>query len=560
MKKLPYGVSNYEELIEYNCYYVDKTKYIEKIENLANRRVMFLRPRKFGKTLFTSTLECYYDINKKDEFDKLFKETYIGKNPTEFRNRYHILRFNFSGIDTTDYETTIKGFREKCDGSIGEFINKYNIEFYMNPEQSTEGMLNSLFVAFKNQKQNGKIYVIIDEYDHFANELLSFASENFKNLMLKNGKIRKWYEILKSGTESVVERIFITGVAPITLDSLTSGFNIDTDLTLDEQFNEMLGFTENELKELMNSQEISEEKQTKILPIMKENSDGYNFSRHTVAQIYNSNMSLYFLEQYIRLGRVPDELIDVNIASDYAKVEKMLDLCEVEEREKIIKGTLADGEVKTKITRKFNPQIGFNTDDMFSMLFYLGYLTEKEYTGQRDILKIPNKVMKSLYEEYYYNLINRELKGEIKNFSEDMLEELSEEGKIDKITELVHKHLNNLSNRNFVDFNENYIKFAYSMILESLSDEYETILEYEVNRKYIDLLIQPIDKNVGYYSVLIEFKYLKKKDEDKLEETKRQAKEQLLEYCNLERIKNIPNLKKYTIVAVVDELYVNELC
>ena len=107
MKKLPYGISNYEELVEDGYYYVDKTMYIEKLENLAEKRILFLRPRKFGKTLFTSMIENYYDIKKVDEFEKLYKDTYIGKNPTKLKNSYHILKFNFSGIDTTGDETTI---------------------------------------------------------------------------------------------------------------------------------------------------------------------------------------------------------------------------------------------------------------------------------------------------------------------------------------------------------------------------------------------------------------------------------------------------------------------
>ena len=277
IKKLPYGISNYQELIEDDYYYVDKTKYIEMLENLAEKRIMFLRPRKFGKTLFTSAIENYYDIKKKDKFERLFKETYIGKHPTLLKNSYHILRFNFSGIDTTDEETTMRGFKEKVMISIDGFAKNYRIDFYANPELTPEGMLRSIIEAFKFQKQNQKIYVIIDEYDHFANELLGFNTNQFKSLVSKNGKVRKWYEVLKEGTETVIDRIFITGVAPITLDSLTSGFNIGTDITRDEEFNEMLGFTEEELVELMNAQEISQEEQKVLLPIMRENYDGYRF-------------------------------------------------------------------------------------------------------------------------------------------------------------------------------------------------------------------------------------------------------------------------------------------
>ena len=183
MKKLPYGVSNYDELVEENYYYVDKTKYIEKLEDLAEKRIMFLRPRKFGKTLFTSVLENYYDVNKKDKFEELFGETYIGKNPTEMKNSYYILRFNFSGINTKDEETTMEGFKENVKDSIQKFVNRYEIDFYINPKLSTEGLLNSLITAFEYQKQNEKMYVIIDEYDHFANELLGFQTESFKNLV-----------------------------------------------------------------------------------------------------------------------------------------------------------------------------------------------------------------------------------------------------------------------------------------------------------------------------------------------------------------------------------------
>ena len=194
MKKLPYGISNYEELITENYYYVDKTKNIEKLEDLAEKRILFLRPRKFGKTLFTSMISYYYDINAKNKFEKLFKNTYIGKNPTPLKNSYCILKFNFSGIDTTTAQTTVEGFKETAKISIQGFIADYNIDFYVNDNQTAEDMLNSLLESFRVQRRGQKIYVIIDEYDHFANELLEFHTEDFKNLVSKNGKVRKWYE------------------------------------------------------------------------------------------------------------------------------------------------------------------------------------------------------------------------------------------------------------------------------------------------------------------------------------------------------------------------------
>ena len=375
MKKLPYGISNYEELITENYYYVDKTKNIEKLEDLAEKRILFLRPRKFGKTLFTSMISYYYDINAKNKFEKLFKNTYIGKNPTPLKNSYCILKFNFSGIDTTTAQTTVEGFKETAKISIQGFIADYNIDFYVNDNQTAEDMLNSLLESFRVQRRGQKIYVIIDEYDHFANELLGFHTEDFKNLVSKNGKVRKWYEILKKGTETVVDRIFITGVAPITLDSLTSGFNIGKDITQDFRFNEMMGFTKEELANIMKSEQIEEKEQEKILPIMKQSYDGYKFSIDGKEKIYNSNMCLYFLNEYKAIGDVPRQLIDVNIASDYSKLGKMLDLCKGEERRKVIEDTVAGKEIASEITQKFNPAMEFTEKDLVSMLFYLGYLT-----------------------------------------------------------------------------------------------------------------------------------------------------------------------------------------
>ena len=245
MKKLPYGISNYEELITENYYYVDKTKYIEVLENLNEKRIMFLRPRKFGKTLFTSMLEYYYDVNNKDKFASLFKDTYIGKNPTKLKNSYYVLRFDFSGIDTSSKESTINGFRENVIRGLNTCINKYNLNYVIDENMSTEGILDNFIMQF--EILNRKLYVIIDEYDHFANELLGFNINLFKDLVSKQGKVRKWYEVLKKGAFTVVDRIFITGVTPITLDSLTSGFNISTDITRDDYFNEMMGFTYEEI-------------------------------------------------------------------------------------------------------------------------------------------------------------------------------------------------------------------------------------------------------------------------------------------------------------------------
>ena len=558
MKKLQYEISDYERLVENEYYYIDKTMYIEKLENLAEPYIMFLRPRKFGKTLFTSTLENYYDIQKEEKFEKLYGETYIGKNPTKLKNNYYILKFNFSGIDTTNEETTIKGFKETVMISIEGFIKKYSLDFFVNPELTAEGLLNSLIEAFKIQKTEEKIYVIIDEYDHFANELLGFNTNQFKNLVSKNGKVRKWYEILKKGTESVIDRIFITGVAPITLDSLTSGFNIGSDKTQNEKFNEMMGFTEEELKKLMREQNISEEKQKEILPIMRENYDGYRFSLYGKEKIYNSNMCLYFLNNYIELGRIPEQLIDVNIASDYSKLGKMLDLCKGEERERVIEKTVSGEGIISEIRQKFNPAMEFTETDLVSMLYYLGYLTiEGDEVGYPK-LNIPNNVMKEIYSDYFLKILREEINIDVNDNYTEIAREIALEGKINKIIEMLEKYLKNLSNRDYVKFDEKYVKLIFYCIAMNLKI-FRLKSEMEVQRKYPDILLIPKDQSKGYKGVMIEFKYLKKGEESKLEEKQKEAKEQIKEYGEFEEIKELKNIYKYTVVAVNDKIYVEEI-
>lgn len=568
MRKLPNGISNYEKIIEENRIYVDKTIYIEKMEDLADSTIMFLRPRKFGKTLFTSTLECYYDKNRVDKFEKLFGKTYIGKNPTPNKNRYCILRFNFSGISTNTVEETMKGFREKVDLGINRFVADYEIEFYNNPEQSTEGILGSIFEAFRTQRRDEKIYVIIDEYDHFANELLGFRTDEFKELVAKNGKIRKWYEILKEGTESVVDRIFITGVAPITLDSTTSGFNIANDITKDIEFNDMLGFNKEDVKYLMKEIDMPEEKQEEVLPIIKENYDGYIFSDEidnnelNNYKLYNSNMTLYFLNEYCRLKEIPKKLVDINILSDYGKIEAFMNLCQNMNKIELLEEIVAEEPVESELTEKFNAEISFGEKELISLLFYLGYLTIKE--NEFGVLKfiIPNEVIRTIYSNYFLEYIKRKagINAEIKNG--EMIKEILLEGKIDKAIETLGTFLTNLSNRDYQRFDEKYIKVIFYSICRMLGAVYVKS-ELEVGGEYAYILIVPREKLEERYGVLLEFKYIKQEEYNKnpelLKQKQQEAKTQLERYTKKEELKAIPNLRSYAIVVIKDKIEVEEL-
>lgn len=559
MKKIPYGISNYEQLIQDGYFYIDKTKYIEKLEEISEKNIVILRPRKFGKTLFTSMLENYYDKNKKNKFEEMYKNTYIGKNSTALKNTYSILRFNFSGIDTSNEIATLKSFKYNVMESIRVFVGKYNLDFYINEEMDAEDILNSLFTAFLLQKNEEKIYVIIDEYDHFANELLSFNIDQFKKLISKNGKVRKWYEVLKKGTETVVDRIFITGVSPITFDSLTSGFNIGRDITQDERFNEMIGFTQEEVCQLLKEQEINENEQLELLPVMKDNYDGYKFSLRANEKMYNSNMCLYFMLEYLKNREMPIKMVDTNIASDYSKIGKMLELCKGEKRFELLKKSVSGERIVCDIVQKFNPAMEFTETDMLSMLFYLGYLTIDGDEFEIPILKIPNKSMKEIYSDYLMKLFDEKAEYRInEEMYAEILREIATEGKIDKIVSIFEKYLNNLSNRDFIKFDEKYVKLIFYCISMNLRI-YAVKSEMEVNRNYPDILLIPRDRLKNYNSVMIEFKYLKKNEKRYLKDKQKEAREQIERYRNFEDIKDIRKLNCYTIVVVNNEVFIERI-
>ena len=561
MKKLPYGKSNYEELIKGKYEYVDKTKYIEKLENLYDTFIFFLRPRRFGKSLFTSVLENYYDINKKNEFENLFGETYIGKNPTPLKNSYYILKFNFSGLITETEESLLNSFNNACIRGINRFINSYNIDMKLN----IKGYPSDIFANFLNEvefKIDKPIYVIIDEYDHFANELLSFKTELFSNLVSKTGFIRKWYEVLKIGTESIVSRIFATGVSPITLDSLTSGFNISTDITRYERFNEMMGFTEEEVRNLIKRTIQNEDEIDKIIKEMKVNYNGYLFSEDGKETLFNSDMVLYYLKSLEETKKAPKELIDKNIASDYAKLGNMFKLKNRNENYKILEDILKGEEITARITSQFNLERRFNDEDFKSLLFYLGLLTIKGEDFGDAILDTPNNVIRELYFDFYAKKLEEESDFELNTKEvKDAIKDIAKNGSNLKLVEIVEKTLNKLSNRDYITFNEKYVKLIF-LTYCYLSKIYLVKSEYEVEDGYIDIaLLKQVNMEPKFFGIM-ELKYISKskydeKGEEIVKEKLNEAKEQLKKYDRSEELKNMKNLKKWAIVFVNDKCYAN---
>ena len=561
-KKLPYGKSNYKELVYKNYLYVDKTKYIEKLENLNDTFIFFLRPRRFGKSLFTSVLENYYDVNKKDEFEVLFKDTYIGKNPTPEKNSYYILKFNFSGLITDTKEKLVDSFNKTCNMSYKKFIEDNNIDVKYDEKGYPSEVFMEFLGAIRN-KIDKPLYVIIDEYDHFANELLSFKTDMFSDIISKTGFVRKWYEVLKIGTESIIQRIFATGVTPITLDSLTSGFNISTDITRDARFNEMMGFTEEEVRNLIKRTIQDEKNIEKIIKEMKINYNGYLFSEDSKKTLFNSDMVLYYLKNFEESGNPPKELIDKNIASDYAKLGSMFEIKDKNSNYKVLDSILNGEKITASITNQFSLEKDFDEDDFKSLLFYLGLLTVDKPRISRVILKTPNYVIKSLYFDFFAKKLRENADYEL-SLSEikEALEDIAIDGNNNNLVKVVEKTLNKLSNRDYITFNEKYVKLIF-LTYCYLSKIYLVKSEYEVEDGYIDIaLLKQVNMNPKYFGI-IELKYIskskyKEKGEEIVKEKLKEAKEQLEKYKLSKELSEIKNLKRWAIVFVNDKCYANE--
>ncbi|KYH35573.1 putative AAA-ATPase [Clostridium tepidiprofundi DSM 19306] len=565
MKKIPYGISDYKILVEKNYVFIDKTRYIEKLENYHAPYIFFLRPRRFGKSLFTSVLSNYYDIKEKDNFEKLYGNTYIGKRPTKEKNSYCILRFNFSGLRTDTKESLEESFTLAIRKGLDEFIRNYNIKVDYVKDTFVSSMFDS-FLSNVKYEIDKPIYVIIDEYDHFANELLSFKPELFSDSISKTGFVRKWYEVLKIGTETIIQRIFATGVSPIALDSMTSGFNIGKNLTREANFNEMMGFTEYEVRELIKKTvniKLNDKDMQELIYILKRNYNGYLFSEDASTRLFNSDMILYYLQEFIENGKGPKNLIDENIASDYSKIGNLFNLKSKDGNINIMNRILKGEELSGEVTKQFSLEKDFTSEDFLSIMFYLGFLTIKESELADVIYKIPNEAVKGIYFDYFakkiredsdYEIDISEIKRSVKN--------LALKGEIDSFIDVIERTLNKLSNRDFILFDEKYVKIIMIAYL-NLAKAYLIKSEYEVEEGYIDIALLKRDNIEPKYFGIIELKYIsQKKYEERgkaiIEKERVEAIKQINRYKKSAELSTLPNLKKWVLVFVKDKCVINE--
>ncbi|MCP5499507.1 MAG: AAA family ATPase [Leptospiraceae bacterium] len=540
MIKFPYGIMDFSDIITEGYFYQDRTAFIEKCENTA-KTLFCVRPRRMGKTLWLDTLASYYDILKKDRFEDLFGNLHVGKHPTSRRNSYLILRLDFSKIQPgktveeiessfNDYiYRTIKKFSE----DYRDFIESDKLDLY---KDSCTGSLDSLCNYVESSGH--KLYVLIDEYDNFTNELISTnRSKDYSDLVTGDGFLKSFFKVLKAGNIGAIDRTFVTGVTPITLTDLSSAYNIATHITFKEEFNSLLGFTKEEVEAMLEM--VLEEiglitKKKEILSLMKYYYDGYTFSRRAKEHIYNPTLTMYFLNNLLEEKDIPQQLLDRNLDMDINKLEHITKLSSV--HNKVF--ALLENEEKVSISHiveEFKLKELLTMDEqadnfLWSYLFYHGILTFGGIDRTRVQLKIPNTVSRHFYyDRIRYSILPKKL--DISEMQEKFFLDLN----LSELQSFLEKTvLPYLSNRDYIQANELSMKIMF-LSLMMRDDLYIIDSEKEILRGYCDLFYLgrgDTRKKYGLKDILIEFKFIKLSE---LEVTQKEIKE-----LSYEELENLP--------------------
>jgi hypothetical protein len=418
IKSLPYGLSDYERLVEKGCHYIDKTMYFKEIEE-APDYLFFIRPRRFGKSLWLSTMEAYYDIAYKDRFEKLFKGTVVFENPTEERGSYLFLKFNFSLVDPS-LDKVEDSFLNHVKGVALSFIRKYSdrllpeTDYYLKSIEGSGSATDILSNLVRLCRDSGQsVYTVIDEYDNFANMILSTdGGSAYRDLSRGEGFFRSFFNALKGGTDGIgapFKRLFLTGVSSVTMDDVTSGFNIGKNVSMESRFSRMLGFTAEDVKAMIQyyrNEELVFHPADQLLEIMTDWYGNYQFTEDDDIRLFNSDMVLYFLDNYLRRKKLPDDLIDRNVRIDYGKLRHLIVIDKKGRARRTngnfskLKEIIETGGTTSKLELGFPFEEIADTKNFKSLLYYFGLLTIDGVERDKLRLKIPNETVRRLYYDY----------------------------------------------------------------------------------------------------------------------------------------------------------------
>ncbi|MBQ7512749.1 MAG: AAA family ATPase [Prevotella sp.] len=405
VRQLPLGISDFGRIIRENYYYVDKTMFIPRLE-MASSYLFLVRPRRFGKSLLLSMLKCYYDINEKDRFDEYFGQLWIGSHPTPYCNRYAVLHLDFSQVTGTINELKAN-FDDYCGIKLDGFAQQYEHLFYdgfakdMKQRDWATKKLN--FLGDRAKFYHVPLYLIIDEYDNFTNTVLNQHGQDiYTGLTHGEGFYRDIFKLFKPN----FERVLMLGVSPVTMDDLTSGYNIATNITADAAFNHMLGFSEDEVRQMFgyySEAGLLKGDTDAMLQEMKPWYDNYCFAKDGLGEsrVFNSNMVLYYLSNQLRSGHAPDEMADPNARTDYQKMKRLIQLDRLEpQRKSIIYKIAEEGYIYSRLVPYFPASEMVKFDNFVSLLYYYGMLTITGYNGLMLRLGIPNNNVRKQYYGY----------------------------------------------------------------------------------------------------------------------------------------------------------------
>ena len=578
MKKLPYGLSDFPRLISEDYYYVDKTRYIELLENQPNY-LFLLRPRRFGKSLFLAMLETYYSVDYADRFEELFGELYIGKHATKAHNKYLVLRFNFSEVSSNPDEVE-QSFNAYCNAVIIRFIKKYEhllgkeIWEELGREEELPGLQLGKIARYISDNNCPHIYLLIDEYDNFTNTLLAtYGTERYRKTTHGEGFIREFFNVIKAATtgpDAAIDRLFITGVSPVTMDDVTSGFNIGTNISMKPEFNSIIGFSTEEVCRM-----ISYYKSVGALPEavtvddlleeMRPWYDNYCFSSRKLNEhMFNSDMALYFLSNYVQQQLPPDSMIDTNIRTDYNKLRHLVQIDKrLSANISVIQQLVAEGKVTANIAQSFPAERMVDTENFKSLLFYFGMLSIQGTDFGSTILGIPNLTVR---EQLYTYLIEAYRNASVFDMDLTQLSMLVKgmalQGDWQPVFQYFAKELERQSAiREFIE-GEAHIK-GFLLAYLGLTKGSIIFPEHESSKGYADFYMMPdlVRQPEIAYSYIVEVKYARRNATDaEIASLKAQAAEQLHRYAADEKVQKTKGNTELRLITLIFRGWELECC
>ena len=553
-KGIPYGVSSLKSIRQQNYYYVDKSRYIPILEQTGNF-LFLIRPRRFGKSSLLTVLESYYDIARPEEFDYLFADSYLQAHPTPEKNSYLILKFNFSQVDPHPerVEESFQGHVRNCFFFFGKKYRQYleddyfaEIEQHKQAHQKLEFLIN--YVGFTDHK----LYILIDEYDNFANTILTTAGQaSYHELTHGSGFFRFFFNVLKGSVDQVdagLNRLFITGVSPVTMDDVTSGFNIGQNISLMATFNELLGFTEQDVRDMIEyyrSHGVVMPGTEALLSLMRDWYDNYCFSRTAQSKLFNTDMVLYFIKHFLQTSAPPEEMIDQNIRVDYGKLRHLVVLDQGLNRNfSQLSEIIETGQVAANIVTSFPVERLTKPENFVSLLYYFGLLS---FTNSNE-LHIPNRTVRNLMYSYL-----REGYEDVNIFSVDLwyfatlIRNMAYHRAWPAVFQFLAQEIEQQTSIRDYLTGEKVVQ-TFLLAYLNVTDYYITRTEEEMGKGFVDLYLEPFWSKYGdiQYGYLIEIKYIAQGDFSQAMVDKKldQAKKQLKRYATDERVVKGANLNK----------------